>query len=547
MKDFAAVKWIRKSCGNRDAEGVALVLLNALIGVCTTAFAVISKLVIDSAQNEDIEALKHNVLILLAAILIQITARIASSLLETVSQGKSEICLKTKVFSKILNGNFAKINEYHSGELMTRLTADVSVVSENAVHIVPTAVLNIVRALSAAIALLSMDRRFALVFIACGIALSLATLILRGSIKKLHKNVQEKDGMLRSFMQESIENLFAVKVFRIEHKMIDRSKKNQQALFKAKVQRKSISIVSQIAFSCAFAAGFLAAVAYGANGVIKGTMTFGTVMSIVLLVNQLQTPISGITGIIPSFFTMVASATRLMEITESQENKEDIEEVSYSEFEGIKAHNLTFSYDGEPVIENANISIEKGDFVGISGRSGAGKTTLFKLFTGLYEPNSGEISVTINGQKRSAKVLRQLISLVPQDNMLFSGTIRENITLLNKKATDEEIENALKFSCADEFVSSLSLGLETTLGEDGSGISQGQAQRLAIARAILSGKKVLLMDEATASLDTETEKRFIENLKNNKELTILFITHREEVISACDKVIEISGGEVKTK
>lgn len=547
MKDFAAVKWIRKSCGNRDAEGVALVLLNALIGVCTTAFAVISKLVIDSAQNEDIDALKHNVLILLAAILIQITARIASSLLETVSQGKGEIYLKTKVFSKILNGNFAKINEYHSGELMTRLTADVSVVSENAVHIVPTAVLNIVRALSAAIALLSMDRRFALVFIACGIALSLATLILRGPIKKLHKNVQEKDGMLRSFMQESIENLFAVKVFRIEHKMIDRSKKNQKALFKAKVQRKSISIVSQIAFSCAFAAGFLAAVAYGANGVIKGTMTFGTVMSMVLLVNQLQTPISGITGIIPCFFSMVASASRLMEITESQENKEDIEEVSYSEFEGIKAHNLTFSYDGEPVIENANISIEKGDFVGISGRSGAGKTTLFKLFTGLYEPNSGEISVTINGQKRSAKVLRQLISLVPQDNMLFSGTIRENITLLNKKATDEEIENALKFSCADEFVSSLSLGLETTLGEDGSGISQGQAQRLAIARAILSGKKVLLMDEATASLDTETEKRFIENLKNNKELTILFITHREEVISACDKVIEISGGEVKTK
>ena len=539
MKDFAAVKWIRKSCGNRDAEGVALVLLNALIGVCTTAFAVISKLVIDSAQNEDIDALKHNVLILLAAILIQITARIASSLLETVSQGKSEIYLKTKVFSKILNGNFAKINEYHSGELMTRLTADVSVVSENAVHIVPTAVLNIVRALSAAIALLSMDRRFALVFIACGIALSLATLILRGPIKKLHKNVQEKDGMLRSFMQESIENLFAVKVFRIEHKMIDRSKKNQKALFKAKVQRKSISIVSQIAFSCAFAAGFLAAVAYGANGVIKGTMTFGTVMSIVLLVNQLQTPISGITGIIPCFFSMVASASRLMEICEQPEEPEEIENISYEDFLGVKARGLSFSYDGEPVITNTDFDINKGDFVCVSGRSGAGKTTLFKLFTGLYTPTTGELAVSTEKGQKNANVLRDLITFVPQDNMLFSGSVRENITLLNRDASDREINDALAFSCADEFVSSLPQGLETILGEDGSGVSQGQAQRLAIARAILSGKKILLMDEATASLDAVTEERFINNLKNTHGITVVFITHREKVLDSADKIIEL--------
>lgn len=539
MKDFAAVKWIRKSCGNRDAEGVALVLLNALIGVCTTAFAVISKLVIDSAQNEDIDALKHNVLILLAAILIQITARIASSLLETVSQGKSEIYLKTKVFSKILNGNFAKINEYHSGELMTRLTADVSVVSENAVHIVPTAVLNIVRALSAAIALLSMDRRFALVFIACGIALSLATLILRGPIKKLHKNVQEKDGMLRSFMQESIENLFAVKVFRIEHKMIDRSKKNQKALFKAKVQRKSISIVSQIAFSCAFAAGFLAAVAYGANGVIKGTMTFGTVMSIVLLVNQLQTPISGITGIIPCFFSMVASSSRLMEICEQPEEPEEIENISYEDFLGVKARGLSFSYDEEPVITNTDFDINKGDFVCVSGRSGAGKTTLFKLFTGLYTPTTGELSVSTEKGQKNANVLRDLITFVPQDNMLFSGSVRENITLLNRDASDREINDALAVSCADEFVSSLPQGLETILGEDGSGVSQGQAQRLAIARAILSGKKIILMDEATASLDAVTEERFINNLKNTHGITVVFITHREKVLDSADKIIEL--------
>lgn len=547
MKDFTAVKWIRKSCGNRDAEGVVLTVLNALVAVLTTSFAVISKLIIDSAQNRDLVSLKRHVLILLCAILIQMIARVGASFLEAFSQGKSEICLRTKVFSNILSGNFAKIGEYHSGELMTRLTSDVLIVSDNAVHIVPTAALNVVKLVASAIALLSLDRNFALIFILCGILLSIATLILRGPIKKLHKRTQEKEGRLRSFMQESIENLFAVKVFRIENKMVHRSEKRQKALFKAKMQRKGVSIIAEIGFSFAFAFGFLAAVAYGANGVVKGTMTFGTVTSLILLVNQLQSPISGITGVIPSFFSMVASATRLIEVSKCAEETDDLQNVSYDEFVGIKAQNLTFSYDGEPVITNADFYIEKGDFVCISGRSGAGKTTLFKLFTGLYKPVSGEMFIETESGRRNASALRNLISLVPQDNMLFSGTIKENVTLLNKNATEKEIENALIVSCADEFIKSLPLGLDTVLGEDGSGISQGQAQRLAIARAILSGKKVLLMDEATASLDAETESNFIENIKKMEDVTVIFITHREMVLSSADKIIEISNGEVKNR
>ena len=187
----------------------------------------------------------------------------------------------------------------------------------------------------------------------------------------------------------------------------------------------------------------------------------------------------------------------------------------------------------------ANFQIGKGDFVCVSGRSGAGKTTLFKLFTGLYKPTSGELSVSTEKGQKNADVLRNLISLVPQDNMLFSGSIRENITLLNGNASDEEINNALAVSCADEFVASLPQGLETILGEDGSGVSQGQAQRLAIARAILSGKKILLMDEATASLDAVTEERFINNLKNTHGITVVFITHREKVLDSADKIIEL--------
>lgn len=547
MKDSTAVKWIRKNTGNRDLEGVALILLNALIAVCTTLFAVISKNVIDCAQNGDFDLLKKHVAVLLSAILIQMLSRVSASFLEAASQGRAEIALKTKVFSSILGGNFAKMNFYHSGELMTRLTADVSVVSEYAVHIVPAAVLNVVKLVSAAVTLLALDRQFALVFIVCGAAVSAAALILRNPIKKFHRTVQEKDGHLRSFMQETIENLFAVKVFGIEEKMVQRSVKRQKNLYIAKLKRIGVSIVSHLGFSFAFALGFLAAVAYGAKGILNNTMTFGTVTSLILLVNQLQSPISGITAVIPSFFSMVSSAVRLAEITEENYENKDFENIDYEDFEGIEAKSLSFDYDGEPVIENANFTVDKGDFVGICGRSGAGKTTLFKLLTGLYEPVSGRVSVkTANGIK-NANVLRSLISFVPQDNMLFSGTLRENITLLNKNATDEEIASALKTVCADEFVEALPLGLETTLGEDGGGISQGQAQRLAIARALLSGRKILLMDEATSALDAETEKRFIENLKAIHGITVLFITHRQEVLKNSGKVIEISGGEISIK
>lgn len=547
MKDRIAVKWIRQNTGNRDAEGAGLVLLNALIAVCTTLFAVISKSVIDFAQKGDLESLKKYAVILFAAIAVQMSARIFSTLLEAVSQGKAEICLKTRVFSSILNGNFAKMSFYHSGELMTRLTTDVSVVSELSVHIVPAAVLNVVKIFSSAVTLLALDRNFALVFIVCGSAVSFVALILRNPIKKFFKRVLEKDEKLRSFMQETVENLFAVKIFGIERKMVHRSEKRQKELYVAKLKKIGISVASQLGFSFAFSMGFLAAVAYGANGILKGTMTFGTVTSLILLVNQLQSPILGITGIIPSFFSMVTSASRLAEITENEIETEEIENIGYKEFMGIEATSLTFNYDGEPVIENADFTIDKGDFVGICGRSGAGKTTLFKLLTGLYEPVSGSVSVrTVNGIK-NADSLRSLISFVPQSNMLFSGSLRENITLLNPNATDEDIEEALKLACADEFVESLPAGLETKLSEDGGGISQGQAQRLAIARALLSERKILLMDEATSSLDAETERRFIEKLKAMDGITVLFITHKREVLANCSKIIEISGTEISIK
>ena len=448
------------------------------------------------------------------------------------------------VFRNIIYGEYANVSERHSGDLMSRLTTDVVYVSDNYVRIFPTLVGYVVRIASAAVALLALDRRFAVVFIICGIVVVVIAAVFRKTLKNLHLKVQKRDSRVRSFMQEMLENLFAVKVFGIEEKIINRSYKQQKKFYREKVRKKSFSILATISFSLAFAAGFLAAVSYGSYGILKGTMTFGTVVAIVQLVNQLQSPVVGVTSVLPSFYGMLASAQRLMEVSEiSKDNAECETSITYDNFVRIKAENVTFGYSGENVISKADFSVEKGEFIGIKGPSGAGKSTIFKLITGLYETNDGSIYVETDKGIQLCRATRHLFSVVPQGNMLFSGTVRENITLLCPDATDDEIKNAITDACA-EFVYDLENGLDFVLTEDGGGISEGQAQRLAIVRALLGSGKILLMDESTSALDDESERRLLRNLKNRNDLTILFITHRQSVLDCCDREIQVSDGKI---
>lgn len=547
MKDFSVLKWIYVNCGKRRTEGAALIVLNALASVCVTLFALLSKTVIDCAGNGDKDGLFRNAAILLGLIAFQMVCRIFLSLLEAASQGRAEISLKTSVFSSILNGEYFRSSQRHSGDIMTRLTSDVTVVSDASVSILPALVSYAVRIVSAAAALLALDKSFALIFICCGAVLTVSAAFLRRPLKKLHRRVQEKDGAVRSFMQEMTENLFAVKVFGIEDKVRERSSVLQRSLYRQRIKKKGFSVAASLGFSIAFAAGFLAAVSYGSYGILKATMSFGTVAALIQLVNQLQSPIMGITGVLPSFFAMTASAQRLIEAADCGIDGEDGNEADYDDFKEIRAENIVFGYDGEPVLNGASFTVRKGEFVGIKGPSGAGKTTVFKLITGLYRPQSGSISIEC-GDKSCCpcKGMRKLFSVVPQGNMLFSGTIRENLTLLSPNAAQTEIDGALKNACA-EFVYTLPEGLDTVLGEGGSGISEGQAQRIAVARALLGGGKIILMDEATAALDAETERKLIENLQRLDGVTVIFITHREAVLEACKKIITVGSEKISEK
>lgn len=546
MKEKSVFKWIYTHCGGRLKEGVVLVLLNAWSALCVTIFAILSKRVMDSAQIGDKEELIKNSIFLFCLIISQILARVTASLVEAISQGKAEINLRTSVFFNILRGNYADNVEKHSGDLMTRLTADVQMVSDNYVHIFPASIAFFVRILSGAIALYHIDKNFAKVFIICGALVVVFAAISRKYLKKLHRSVQEKDSRVRSFMQEMLENLFAVKVFGIEDKVMSRSVRQQKRFYREKVKKKGFSIIAGIGFSLAFAVGFLAAVAYGSYGVLNGTMTFGAVVAIVQLVNQLQSPVVGITGVLPSFFAMTTSAQRLMEIcNENAETVEDVD-INYDDFVKIKVRDAVFGYGDEKVFSHASFTVNKGEFIGIQGPSGAGKSTVLKLITGLYPVDEGKVTVETKHGEYDCKKTRKLFSFVPQGNMLFSGTIRENLTILSPGATEEEIRNALVVAAA-EFAYDLEDGLDFMLGESGAGISEGQAQRIAIARAILANSGVLLMDESTSALDAETEKIVIENLQKKEDITVIIITHREAVLDKCDRLITVANGKIEEK
>lgn len=544
MKEMSVFKWMYVNCGRRIKEGAVLVALNAWSAVCVTIFALLSQKVMDSAQGGDKNALIKNSIYLLCLIISQILARVIASLVEAKSQGKAEINLRTNVFSSIIRGDYADSVERHSGDLMTRLTADVQVVSDQYVHIVPTTVAFVVRILSGAIALYQIDKNFALIFILCGLLIVVVAVLSRKRLKKLHRRVQEKDSKVRSFMQEMLENLFAIKVFGIEEKIIKISSKQQNKFYREKVKKKTFSIMAGIGFSLAFAVGYLAAVAYGSYGVLNGTMTFGAVVAIVQLVNQLQSPIVGITSILPSFFAMTASAQRLMEICDDGKKHAEDVDVEYDDFVRVKVRNAVFGYGDEKVISGASFTVNKGEFIGIKGPSGSGKTTVLKLITGLYPVDEGNVIIETKDTEYDCKHTRKLFSFVPQGNMLFSGTIRENLTILNPDASEEDIKEALNLAAAD-FAYDLDGGLDFVLGEAGVGISEGQAQRIAIARALLGSGGIMLMDESTSALDADTERLVIDNLKKNKGLTVLMITHREAVLDRCDRLISVENGRIE--
>ena len=302
-----------------------------------------------------------------------------------------------------------------------------------------------------------------------------------------------------------------------------------------------MNVIAHLSLYSFFTVGYYAVLLWGAGGIAAGTLTYGTLMAFLQLISQLRAPLQSVSGIIPQYYSALASAERLMEIERCDNEKppvsaEELDRVK-AEFKTLNINNVNFSYGGETVLQNCCFDAERGHITAITGESGSGKSTLFKLVLGLYAPQSG--SITVNGSETVDSSLRGLFSYVPQGNMVLSGTIRENITLCNAGISEQRLEEAVRAAEIYGLIAELPQGFETVLSERGAGLSEGQIQRISIARALLVDAPVLLLDEATSALDEETETRVLSNIKRMTDKTVLFITHRNTSLKVCDRIVHL--------
>lgn len=548
--DIEIWKWIYNICRAERFKVLVLIIANVAGAVLTVAYANFSKKIINAAvQDHSLERVIYYAVCYLVLILVQMLINLISRSTTERCKGKLEWHLKQHMLKTIVKKDYASVTSYHTGELQNRMFNDVVIISDGFTTIFPDMIHLIVKLICAFAYLLIIDKVFALVFLVGGICVFLCTQMFRKTLKRLHKEVQATEGKTRSFIQEAVTSLLVVKTFVVEDKIAESSDELQAVNYKAKMRRRFFGITANAGINLVFNLGYVFALAFGAYRLING-LDYGTVTAMLQLVNQIQSPFASLSNVMPKYFSLLASAERLMEIEslpdEEADNKEDIVVSDiYNALKSIDFENISFKYDRDIILNNTSLSVNKGDFVAIMGISGIGKSTLLKLLLGVFKVDDGLIELKLeNGAIPVDYHTRRLFSYVPQGNFLLSGTIRENLLFINENATDDEIKEAIRISCADQFIKELPQGLETVIGERGIGLSEGQLQRLAIARSLLSNSPVMLLDEATSALDEATEKEFLTNLKNLKNKTCIIVSHKRAALEICNKHVQIVDSKI---
>ncbi|MCR4807138.1 MAG: ABC transporter ATP-binding protein/permease [Lachnospiraceae bacterium] len=567
--DRDALDYIIRVSGKAKIHIVILLLVQIILGISSVFYALLLRDVIDAAVSHDLHGIRKYILLLALLILIQIGLRAFVRFLREYAGASFENAFKGRLFRTLLTRDYGPVTAVHSAEWMNRLTSDSAVISEGLATIVPGIGEMLTKMVGAAVAILIIEPRFGFIIIPGGLIFVILTYVFRRQLKKLHKQVQEEDGRVRTFMQERLESLAIVKAYGVEDKSLKEAGEGMLGHKKARVKRNHFSNICNVGFAGAMNGAYLLGVIYSAYGIYNGTVTYGTLMALLQLISQIQAPFANITGYMPKYYSMIASAERMMEAEElaedvgvgsSPENMPGVEttgnypaagqKVSQGGSEDFTELGLTgasFSYVDESgeteVINDFDLDIKRGDFLALTGPSGCGKSTVLKLLMNLYPLTGGSKFVRMEGGED--KVLdaswRRLFAYVPQGNLLISGTIRDIVTFASADAGDEKLKRALKIACADDFVGELADGVDTVLKERGSGLSEGQMQRLAIARAVCSDRPVLLLDEATSALDIQTEERLLENLKEMTDKTVILVTHRQAAVAACTRSVAVGG------
>lgn len=536
-------EWIIKN-GKRSFPVIGvLTILSVIMSLIQVRFATASKDVIDVAtkSKEGVFSTVFGFLVFL--LLIRLVLQIIVNYVNVHASSRFEIALKRHVFNTLIGKEYLSVTKFHSGELLNRINSDVSVIVGGIIAILPSAALFLTSIIGAFVVLYKIDSTLAIIILCIGPLVAVGARIYSAKYKVMHKKCQEYDGKIKSFMLEILQNLLVVKSFGSEKIVLDKSEDLQQKSYKLKVKRVTVSLFAHVGLFLIFNAGYYFALGYGAFRLSTGALSYGDVMAILALVNQIQSPFKSISSLMPQAFAVSASVERLIELEELKnepEGNEIVDTELYNDFEEIVYENAQFSYNNDSVVSGINMRIKKGECVVIAGESGVGKSTAIKLLLGIMAVESGKIYIKGKfGEIEVGKDTRPLFAYVPQGNLILSGTIRENVSFGHTDAKEEDIIKACKIAQIWDFIEKLDAGLDTELGEKGLGISEGQAQRISIARALLHNAPILLLDESTSALDSETERALLLAIREMTEKTCIIVSHKQAAFDICDNVIYI--------
>lgn len=648
-QDKVTYAWLFAQSRAQHGRIVALSVLCTVQAAVLVSFALACRAVIDQAVAGNIDGLLASAAVLAGVIIAQLVLRLAISSTQERIRARFALELRKSMLDSIFAARFGSVLRFHSGELSNRMFSDVQFVSNGVATIIPSFVSMLMQLVFAIAVLALISPPMVALFAAAALLSFVLARTLRGRLKALHKIVQEKEGAVRVFLQESLEHQLVIRSFGAQPATSARADTLQEDHFTAQMRRRGYSIAANASFSFFFNALYAVALTWCAFELLHGAMSYGTLMAVLQLVARIQAPVSSLSGMLPQLYQTLASAERLMEVAELPHSEGCLPvtaEEFYQRLSGVRMRDLAFSYSGaegeyaasvegleaedgpasvegekeegdsmpiggareedgaaspdgpdtaesapnrcvevvdspydageteggvasaggmeapsgeEPVsLTCADVFVPKGSFVVVEGPSGSGKSTLFKLLLGAYDANGFSYELAVGAATCAAaapdapagsvatgapltdapasafavpacaasQVPPGAFAYVPQDNFLFAGSIRENVAFAASDATDDLVKRACEVACARDFVEELPLGLDTMIGEHGQGLSQGQLQRLAIARAVCSGAPIMVLDEVTSALDDATEAAVLANIASLPGKTIFVAAHR---------------------
>ena len=517
-------------------------LLGVAGSILSLGITLVTKGLIDAATGADSQALWKFGILLVVLMGVSRVFSVLSAALRVKASAKLQKHMQGLVTNSILGKEYASLKGFHSGELVNRVFSDVEVVKSGVMNMLPSFLNMTVSFVGAAVILISMDWRFVPVLIMAGILGSGLVVLFREPMKRRHKRMQEAEDALHASTQETLENIRIVKASVSEERANSNMEARRERLSSEQVRNGRLSILMNHGMGSMFDISWLVCNLWGCVKIYQGTFTYGSLAALIQLVGRIQVPIANAVSLISQAYGVIASTERLQDVIGLPDEEQG---ATLERFEEIRLEQVNFQYEdgAEDVLIDVNGVIRQGDFVAVTGLSGGGKTSLFQLLLGIYKPTGGQV-VFSDGERQAiaCRGTRSLFAYVPQGNTLMSGTLRDNLTMFTAAATEDEIASAVHAACLDELIAEI--GMDAKVGERGIGLSEGQAQRVAVARALLSKAPILLLDESTSALDDETEAKLLQNISAMRDKTVIIVTHRPAALSICDYTMHIENGHI---